>query len=49
MCTENQAIMKYDAKSYPIDPNVFSYLNENYAVLQNKCVSTNQVPIIQIL
>ena len=26
-CTENQAIMKYDSKSYPIDPNVFSYLN----------------------
>ena len=24
MCTENQAIMKYDAKSYPIDPNVIT-------------------------
>ena len=24
MCTEYQAIMKYDAKSYPIDPNVIT-------------------------
>ena len=24
MCTENQAIMKYDAESYPIDPNVIT-------------------------
>ena len=26
MSTENQAIVKYDATSYPIDPKVFSYL-----------------------
>ena len=37
MCTENQAIMKSDATSYPMDPNVIKSKRSNHEQIWNSC------------
>ena len=45
MCTENQAIMKYDAISYPIKPNVinskrlFNPIMNKYGILVKNVIN----------